>query len=67
VLQVRRSKKDFKWGDLTQTYLLALFFVTLLLAGTVLDLANIQKYPMIALEELFELFSAQARGIPESA
>jgi hypothetical protein len=44
-----------------------LFFVTLLLAGTVLDLANIQKYPMIALEELFELFSAQARGIPESA
>jgi hypothetical protein len=49
-----------KWGDLTQTYLLALFFVTLLLAGTVLDLANIQKYLMIALEELFELFSAQA-------
>lgn len=60
-VRFRHKLRGFnKWGELSQTYILAVFFIALLLAGTVIDLANVHEDLLVAIEELMELFSSLA-------
>ncbi|MFC2081365.1 hypothetical protein ACFLR8_04065 [Bacteroidota bacterium] len=47
-------------GYYTQTFILAMFFVLLFFASLFLDLADVHKVPLIALEEIIEMFAASA-------